>query len=278
MYIFQSHDLQNRSDCDHKVDLDRSNTMFPYMSRRPVARLQGLAAEWPFMSMTALERVAVSPGGSRIAIALWDKVLIYHIDPDVLSEPWLPPCIAISEASVADGYELNTTWYEDLYGHDRGGSFQHREELSLIPPRGTIAECGYYPVVKDEDFGDIVEFWPQVIKLAKKAVARKMMWLPPELVSSEASDPETRGLKRKFDTMQAETASGSEKRHREPTSHGTAWPKATTSAGAATRQNDRLVIMTDRGIQVWDFGAQATGKRETIWLDDLPEVRRDHDG
>jgi hypothetical protein len=109
MYIFQSHNVQFSHTCDHEVDLDRSNTVFPYMIRKPVACLKGFPSEWQSTTMTSLERVVVSAGGSRIAIAMWDKILVYHINPDILCDSWLPPCVRVQDVEDAEEFEDLTT-------------------------------------------------------------------------------------------------------------------------------------------------------------------------
>ncbi|EXJ58717.1 hypothetical protein A1O7_06146 [Cladophialophora yegresii CBS 114405] len=74
------HEVEIHSDSDFDIDHGAAEGT----DVRVVARLWGWNAQ--ATSMTGSETVKVSPMGERIAIAQWDKVLIYALNPEALCE------------------------------------------------------------------------------------------------------------------------------------------------------------------------------------------------
>lgn len=81
--ILRSQSRLYPENCEHRVSLQRM-THVSAGNSTVVARLWGF--EELQTNLTGKEIVAVSQGGTRIAIAMWNKVYIYPINPKVLCE------------------------------------------------------------------------------------------------------------------------------------------------------------------------------------------------
>jgi hypothetical protein len=137
-------------DCNHVIQLDQPHAIASTPSIQVVARLWGF--KLPKTSMAAV--MAFSKKGTRIAIASWDKIFVWPLQPEALAEKW-------------DNIPVYTRTYD--------------QNLR----------------------SSVVELQPIVLKA--DAVVHKM---------------------------------------------------------AFTGSEDELVTMTDRGVQIWNLGPSATGRRE----------------
>ncbi|KAJ9655051.1 hypothetical protein H2198_005991 [Neophaeococcomyces mojaviensis] len=81
--ILRSHSRLYPENCEHRISLQRM-THVSASNSTVVARLWGF--EELHTNLTGKETVAISPGGTRIAIAMWDKVYVYPINPKILCE------------------------------------------------------------------------------------------------------------------------------------------------------------------------------------------------
>lgn len=149
--ILRSQTKMDPEDCDHKVSLQRMAHLSA-QSSSIVARLWG----WEEMhtNMTGKEAVAVSSGGTRIAIAMWDKVLIYAINPKVLCEE-----------TVVDSTDDE---------NEKSKKKKRRSKKTWEYPA-----TQYYHRIKDDNLLDmnVAQLKPVVIDL-NGAIAHRMHWSP----------------------------------------------------------------------------------------------------
>jgi len=96
---------------------------------RVVARLWGWVPQTT--TLTGLDTVSVSPNGQRIAVAQWDRVLIYALDPAVLCEPPFDQDIA-RDGSAS---EVGTNWGSDSSSDD-GNDSDIGPNVIVLPPSG----------------------------------------------------------------------------------------------------------------------------------------------
>lgn len=75
---------------------------------RVVARLWGWAPQ--SSTLTGLDTVSVSPNGQRIAVAQWDRVLIYALDPAALCEPPFEQDLDLGGSSDGTASPAPTDW------------------------------------------------------------------------------------------------------------------------------------------------------------------------
>lgn len=149
--VLRSQTRMDPEDCDHKVNLQRMAHLSA-QSSSIVARLWG----WEEMNtnLTGKESVAVSSGGTRIAIAMWDKVLIYAINPKLLCEE-----------TVVDSSD------------DEAEKSKKKKRKAKKTWEYPATE--YYHRVKDVNLLDmnVAQLKPVVIDL-QGAVAHRMHWSP----------------------------------------------------------------------------------------------------
>lgn len=81
--ILRSHNRYYPEGCEHRVSLSRM-THVSANNSTIVARLWGW--EETHSNFSGKDIVAVSPGGTRIAIAMWNKILVYPLNPKVLCD------------------------------------------------------------------------------------------------------------------------------------------------------------------------------------------------
>ena len=188
-------------ECEHYVDLEN----VPQQRRlgwqsRVVARLWGWGR--PVVStMTGLDVVAVSKGGTRLAISYWDKIYVWALAPEVLCEEWgededEASSVASSDAGNdnADGDAVSDAGSAAEPGGHSGG--QDAASVASTQPaanirKGMIRATSYYKVTRDKRLGDVVELKPIVLKLPSGAVARRMMWKTPSTLYDSDSDTDT---------------------------------------------------------------------------------------
>lgn len=81
--ILRSQTKSYSEDCKHNIDLQKMHHIGSN-NATVVARLWGF--EEMHTSLTGKNVVAISPGGTRIAIAMWNKVYVYALNPKVLCD------------------------------------------------------------------------------------------------------------------------------------------------------------------------------------------------
>ena len=159
--ILRSQNKLYPENCDHRVSLERMAHVSAGNST-VVARLWG----WEEMhtNLTGKETIAISSGGTRIAIAMWDKVLIYALNPKVLCE----------EVVVEDS-------------DDELSKLKKKKKKPQKPWERPATD--YYQRKKDPRLCDwkIAELRPVVIEL-EGAVAHKMSWSAPKGKITDTAD------------------------------------------------------------------------------------------
>lgn len=189
IYVLQSHEEIDSEECDHHVSSDPPVASGPHFEKRIVARLRGLSEHLCDTTMTSLDTISISTKGRRIAIACWDKVLVYALTPSVLLEPWVAGIDEASENGSDHGDDQSSESHtvsdvSDLANSHSGNALSSIvivESESLPSPapissRATVKATKYYKLTDYPSFGEIVEFWPVVLQLPNNAVARKMIW------------------------------------------------------------------------------------------------------
>lgn len=195
LFIMQSGDTTNDpTDCEHE-DFQNGDVCVAdrRYDSRIVACLRGLEEHWPPNNLAGLDTVCISQRGTRIAIACWDKILLWALDPSVLVEPW----VADDDKSEAgsenggggNGDQTNNSNTASTGQHNTtaasavsipnmgtGATPSIVSEIPAISKRAMVKATRYYELTDDPDFGEIVELWPEVIPLTEGLVARKMMW------------------------------------------------------------------------------------------------------
>ncbi|ETN47121.1 uncharacterized protein HMPREF1541_01311 [Cyphellophora europaea CBS 101466] len=186
LYIAQSSTSVDSDDCEHHISPDLPIAAGGNYTRRIVARLCGLAEHWAPTTMTALDTMCVSKKGTRIAIAVWNKILVYALDPAIFVEPWAGE-VTHSEDGSDNGHgsddESVFSTHSDSDNSNAQSSIDAPPIIEIIDPfrlkissKAMIKATEYYTLVDDPDFGEIVELWPVVLESPGGVVARKMMW------------------------------------------------------------------------------------------------------
>ena len=189
IYIIQNRESCESDDCDHVVDL--TDTGGSYGDLRVVARLWGWNRELlTHSSLTALDSVCISPKGTRIAIACWDRILVWSLNPEILAEEWVQEerrRLSISSLASSNSGSLPpvlniqggvgvTTNDDDSDTSSVAGNSHATVETALDSNAAMIKATKYYDLVRHHAFGEIVELKPIVLKLPGGSIARKMMW------------------------------------------------------------------------------------------------------
>lgn len=147
--ILRSHNRYYPDGCEHRVSLSRM-THVSANNSTIVARLWG----WEEMhsSFSGKDVVAVSPGGTRIAIAMWDKILVYPLNPKVLCDE------VVVDSSDDESNKL-------------------KKKKKKMKKSWETACTDYYHRPKDGNFLDwrVAEIRPIVLDL-QGAIAHKMSW------------------------------------------------------------------------------------------------------
>lgn len=120
---------------------------------RVVARLWGWAPQ--STTLTGLDTVSVSPNGQRIAVAQWDRVLIYALDPAALCEPPFDQDIAHDGSIDGTASEAGTNWgtVTDSGSDDGNNSDVGSNEIVLPPPEASTNAVDANTVSNDSDGG-----------------------------------------------------------------------------------------------------------------------------
>ncbi|KAK5099782.1 hypothetical protein LTS08_005497 [Lithohypha guttulata] len=157
--ILRSQTRYYPEDCDHRVNLQRMSHVSAG-NATVVARLWGW--EELHTNLTGKEVVAVSDGGTRIAIAMWKKVYIYALNPRILCD----------EVVVEDS--------------DDEVSKKKKKKKTKKPWQCPASD--YYHRMKDKNLLDwnIAELRPIVIDL-DGAVAHRMSWSAPSGVITDTA-------------------------------------------------------------------------------------------
>ncbi|KIX95678.1 uncharacterized protein Z520_08798 [Fonsecaea multimorphosa CBS 102226] len=183
---------------------------------RVAARLWGWAPQRT--TLTGLDTISISPRGERIAVAQWDRVLVYALDPRALcDEAWDEDSdsdIAISEgeSSPESSSESENDDHDDHVVQHAPPIPEHSPPVSnpapipsaSAPPKAasftsststllSFADLLYfYPHTNDGwPLERIVELRPIVLKMDGGAVVRKMSWAlgkPVRMDDEEAND------------------------------------------------------------------------------------------
>jgi hypothetical protein len=177
---------------------------------RIAARLWGWQPQCT--TLTGLETVRVSPKGERIAVAQWDKVLIYALDPGALcKEPWEHDTDDEDDGDEVDGSEAETASGSEDGSEDASTTSEmdantaeaqqepmsptsddadRSEASSDSSDRSSMSSCRretisagpshFYPKncrKHDEAFGyEVVELRPIVLKMDGGAIIKNMIW------------------------------------------------------------------------------------------------------
>ena len=193
LYIVQNRITTDEVDCEHVVDLDDTGRV-PYDELRVVARLWGWNSSLLANStLTAIDSVCVSPKGTRIAIACWDRILVWPLHPEIFCEAWVaeerdgsendevsvvsdettpedppigPPGVVIDNGQADNGNDENS---------DTASSVSNSDDHT--PTQAAMVKATkFYDLVRHPSFGYIVELRPIVLKLPGDAIARKLLW------------------------------------------------------------------------------------------------------
>ena len=194
LYIVQSFETVDGEDCNHTVSRDMSLLTQTNSYRRVVAQLRGWSEYWFPNNLTALETIATSKRGTRIALALWDHVLVYTLDPEILIEDWNRGDSANDDDNASQGSNQSANTAQTgtqtvlttttgitnpsivVINDDDDDDDDDPKERYRIDNRAMIKTLRYYDLVEHPDFGEIVELWPVVLKLPDGEIARKMTW------------------------------------------------------------------------------------------------------
>lgn len=192
--ILQSRASMDSDDCRHLVNLD-DMIRAPNTRTKVVARLWGWQAD--VTTMTALERIAISPKGTRIAISCWDRVFVWPLNPEVLCEDWVRADDNEDDISVLNDTDTpsdppnnaqddqandSTSNDDNETGSDDGSRLGSK-------PRPLVVATGYYDLVKGgADFGFHVVLKPIVLKLPNGAIARRLTWGGSPRLQQETDD------------------------------------------------------------------------------------------
>lgn len=200
---------QNRyypESCDHRVNFSRM-THVSANNSTIVARLWGW--EPLHTNLSGKETVAVSPGGTRIAIAMWNKVLVYPLNPKVLCDE-----------AVVDSSD------------DEAPKPRRKRKKPQNPWEKPCTD--YYLRKKDKNLlgWKIAELRPIVLDL-QGAVAHKMSWSaakepitdtldPPPTSNPVANDAENEAVNAEQDSTEpiVESLGGSSASVEQPVEHG----------------------------------------------------------
>ena len=211
IFIVQDRIVTDEDDCDHVVDLDDMGRL-AYLDLRVVARLWGWNSSlFTNSTLTALDSVSVSPKGTRIAIACWDRILVWPLHPEIFCEEWPDGrrrSLDVDQVSSTDSDNDSTAGNSPAVviqtGNDNNTGDDNSDTASSTSsdndnaenaaqsdrPRPMIQATKFYDLVEHPFFGKIVELKPIVLKLPGGAVARKMMWRNTNNAHFEGSDIE----------------------------------------------------------------------------------------
>lgn len=193
LYIVQNRMTTEEDDCEHVIDLDDTGRV-PYDELRVVARLWGWNSSLLSNStLTATDALRVSSKGTRIAIACWDRILVWPLHPEIFCEAWVAeerngsetdevsvvsddstpvnPPIVPPGVIVGNGQADN----DDDETSDTVSSVSDSDDDTPTQP-AMVKATKFYDLVKHPSFGEIVELRPIVLKLPGGAIARKLMW------------------------------------------------------------------------------------------------------
>ncbi|RMZ76628.1 hypothetical protein DV738_g4801, partial [Chaetothyriales sp. CBS 135597] len=224
MCVYQTSFELPLEDCPHYFDLDTAESInssileYRVVSQRVVARLVGW--EPPYdnpTTMSALDTVAISQGGTRIAISYWNKVLVWALQPDALCEEWnqyLPADTDLADSgSESDDGTIHSNMSASTGNHsasdadsnsdsisdpgsaaEPGGHAQHAQ-LSATDSQSATASVRssnfrtrndllgasrFYKTTTDRELGEVVDLQPIVLYVPDGAVVRKMRWTTPQ--------------------------------------------------------------------------------------------------
>ncbi|KAK4911192.1 hypothetical protein LTR66_017381 [Elasticomyces elasticus] len=151
--ILRSEDMHWSESCNHKINLDKMQHVSA-QECTVVARLWGWEATET--NMSGADTIASNPGGTRIAIATWNKILVYAVNPRIL-------CKDIEDEDFARA---------------RLKKRRRKTERELHHEQ-YMDRSNYYDRVKDPILNDwrIATIKPVVLDL-DGAVAHKMSWTP----------------------------------------------------------------------------------------------------
>ncbi|KPI42554.1 uncharacterized protein AB675_9570 [Cyphellophora attinorum] len=195
IFIVQSHDDYPEDGCgpDHLVRTEQYSLNCDDFNVRVVAQLRGWSKHWRPTNLTALDIIAVSKRGTRIAIAMWDRILVYTLDTAILVEDWTHPDDDESDAASQAGsdHSSSTGSSHSVSNNDAAGivpALNNDDNSSageiIIEPwidrkidkRTMVKASRYYDLAEHPQFGEIVELWPIELKLPHGAIARKVVW------------------------------------------------------------------------------------------------------
>jgi hypothetical protein len=188
--ILSTIDEGDATECTHSADMDRCASLRAAQSR-VVARLWG----WQPSESSLAGESNLACCDTRIAIANWDRILVWSLSPKAL----------IDEANDPAPPPNQSTQIDD---DDDSDDEMHVE---VLPEAGERKRdpAWTYPKVYDENMeGWYVELKPIILNTGKGVVIRQLIW----------------------------------------------------------KDTDTLLVRTDRGMQVWNVGASATGKRTQALL------------
>ena len=97
LFVLLYEDIINTAICKHSVRLDR---LYPRVEWTPVALLAG----WRPNNGTMGSLIEISPRGTRIASAAWDRVLVWTIDPEQLHQGDLAHYFPPRDYNAQKGY------------------------------------------------------------------------------------------------------------------------------------------------------------------------------
>ncbi len=217
LYIVQNRITTDEDDCEHVTDLHDTGHL-PYDELRVVARLWGWHSSLlTNSSLTAVDSVCASPKGTRIAIACWDKILIWPLHPEIFCEEWVSEerrrSIDVDHTSVVSddststdplvvppGIVIGNAHAESAGGHDSGtaSTTSSEDNNATNNPESDsqpamVKATKFYNLVKHPSFGEIVELRPIVLKLPGSAIARKLIWTSANKESFDQRAPELSG-------------------------------------------------------------------------------------
>ncbi|RMD40566.1 hypothetical protein DV735_g4558, partial [Chaetothyriales sp. CBS 134920] len=334
MCVYQTRFELPREDCPHYFDLDTAESInssireYRFVSQRVVARLVGW--EPPYhnpTTMSALDTVAISPGGTRIAISYWNKVIVWALQPDALCEEWdhysPPDTESTYSGSESDHGTVHSNMSANASNHaasdtasnsnsdtgsaaELGGHAQHvqlspadsqsavasRRSSNFRARRDLARASRFYKTAPDRELGEVVDLEPIVLHLPDGAVARKMRWRTPrEDLSDEGgntcSKNEVDGVSDDDspyvvhpsastldypvfrDELVGEPSPGGSQRRGRNRHYSPAMGKPRTKKKRKRRTEDELIVLTDRGVQVWNLGVWASGRREKEFIPDF---------
>ena len=205
LYIVQNRIMTEEDDCEHVIDLDDTGRV-QYDELRVVARLWGWNSSLLSNStLTATDALRVSPKGTRIAIACWDRIIVWPLHPEVFCDAWVAEERNGSETDDVsvnsdDGTPVNDPIVPpgDIEGDgqadndndensDTASSTSDSDDDTPVQP-AMVKATNFYDLVSHPSFGEIVELRPIVLKLPGGAIARKLMW---SRVAEECCDEPT---------------------------------------------------------------------------------------